>query len=59
MGRAPLSGRSDRSAPALVASGRGEHVADFETYLPREGSVVWIRSGMVHRWSGTTALTVP
>ena len=43
--------RPDFHVLALVASGRGDHVADFETYPVREGSVVWIRPGMVHRWS--------
>ncbi|MGI5404964.1 helix-turn-helix domain-containing protein [Streptomyces sp. CA-135486] len=51
--------RPDFHVLALVASGWGGHVADFETYLLREGSVVWIRPGMVHRWSDVDGVDGP
>ncbi|MFG2833169.1 helix-turn-helix domain-containing protein [Streptomyces sp. NPDC048434] len=51
--------RPDFHVLALVTSGRGAHVADFETYLLREGSVVWIRPGMVHRWSDVDRVQGP
>ncbi|KPI00089.1 transcriptional regulator, AraC family [Actinobacteria bacterium OV450] len=44
---------------ALVVSGRGEHVADFEKYHLRAGSVVSIRPGMVHRWSEVDGVDGP
>ncbi|AEW92787.1 helix-turn-helix transcriptional regulator [Streptantibioticus cattleyicolor] len=44
--------RPDFHVFALVASGRGSHEADFHGYRLQEGSAVWIRPGMVHRWSG-------
>ncbi|GAA2879816.1 AraC family transcriptional regulator [Streptomyces mexicanus] len=51
--------RPDFHVLALVASGRGEHEADFATYPLREGSVVWIRPGMVHRWSDVDGVDGP
>ncbi|OKI42071.1 transcriptional regulator [Streptomyces sp. CB03578] len=51
--------RPDFHVLALVASGRGGHVADFETYQLRAGSVVWIRPGMVHRWSDVNGVDGP
>ncbi len=36
---------------ALVTSGSGNHEADFRSSPLTEGSAVWIRPGMVHRWS--------
>jgi AraC-like DNA-binding protein len=58
-GRRTCPQRPDFHVLALVASGRGDHVADFETYPLREGSVVWIRPGMVHRWSDVDGLDGP
>ncbi|GAA2635296.1 AraC family transcriptional regulator [Streptomyces axinellae] len=43
--------RPDFHVFALVGSGAGAHEADFHHYRLREGSAVWIRPGMVHRWS--------
>ncbi|MFD7919891.1 helix-turn-helix domain-containing protein [Streptomyces sp. NPDC059740] len=43
--------RPDFHVFALVGSGTGTHEADFHSYRLREGGVVWIRPGMVHRWS--------
>ncbi|WP_433680301.1 helix-turn-helix domain-containing protein [Nocardia sp. CA-119907] len=51
--------RPDFHVLALVASGRGSHIADFETYLLGEGDVVWIRPGMVHRWSDVDGVDGP
>lgn len=51
--------RPDFHVLALVASGRGGHVADFETYPLLEGSVVWIQPGMVHRWSDVDGVDGP
>lgn len=58
-GRRTCPQRPDFHVLALVASGRGDHVADFETYPLQEGSVVWIRPGMVHRWSDVDGLDGP
>ncbi|WP_443053811.1 AraC family transcriptional regulator [Streptomyces sp. NBC_00670] len=49
--RRALPQRPDFHVLALVGSGAGGHEADFRGYRLREGSVVWIRPGMVHRWS--------
>ncbi|WP_256642028.1 helix-turn-helix domain-containing protein [Streptomyces murinus] len=46
-----LPQRPDFHVLALIASGTGGHEADFRGYRLAEGSVVWIRPGMVHRWS--------
>ncbi|MGW2330265.1 helix-turn-helix domain-containing protein [Streptomyces sp. NPDC001700] len=43
--------RPDFHVFALVGSGAGAHEADFHDYRLGEGSAVWIRPGMVHRWS--------
>ncbi|GAA1221090.1 AraC family transcriptional regulator [Kitasatospora nipponensis] len=51
--------RPDFHVLALVASGRGEHVADFASHPLGEGSVVWIRPGMVHRWSDVEGVDGP
>lgn len=58
-GRRTHPQRPDFHVLALVASGRGDHVADFETYPLREGSVVWIRPSMVHRWSDVDGVDGP
>ncbi|WP_214409654.1 helix-turn-helix transcriptional regulator [Sphaerisporangium fuscum] len=49
--RRVLPQRPDFHVFALVASGSGAHEADFHGYRLEEGSAVWIRPGMVHRWS--------
>ena len=43
--------RPDFHVLALVRSGIGAHTADFVDYPLGERSVVWIRPGVVHRWS--------
>ncbi|WP_306887811.1 helix-turn-helix domain-containing protein [Streptomyces griseoviridis] len=43
--------RPDFHVLALVGSGTGAHEADFRDHALTAGSVVWIRPGMVHRWS--------
>lgn len=43
--------RPDFHVFALVGSGIGAHEADFHSYRLGGGSAVWIRPGMVHRWS--------
>ncbi|MEV0975436.1 AraC family transcriptional regulator [Streptomyces sp. NPDC049915] len=40
-------------------AGTGAHEADFHTYRLAEGSAVWIRPGMVHRWSDIDACDGP
>ncbi|MBC2878323.1 MULTISPECIES: AraC family transcriptional regulator [Streptomyces] len=57
--RRVLPQRPDFHVLALVASGTGSHEADFGTYRLTEGSAVWIRPGMVHRWSDTDACDGP
>ncbi|MFI0819890.1 AraC family transcriptional regulator [Streptomyces sp. NPDC021098] len=51
--------RPDFHVFALVASGTGAHEADFQDYRLEEGSAVWIRPGMVHRWSDIDACDGP
>ncbi|CAM5720858.1 hypothetical protein SANTM175S_09483 [Streptomyces antimycoticus] len=42
-----------------LGSGTGSHEADFHDYRLGEGSAVWIRPGMVHRWSDIDACDGP
>jgi AraC-like DNA-binding protein len=51
--------RPDFHVFALVGSGTGAHEADFRGYRLGEGGVVWIRPGMVHRWSDIDACDGP
>lgn len=51
--------RPDFHVFALIGSGTGGHEADFHHYRLREGSAVWIRPGMVHRWSDIDACDGP
>jgi AraC-like DNA-binding protein len=51
--------RPDFHVFALVGSGTGSHEADFHRYRLAEGSAVWIRPGMVHRWSDIDACDGP
>ncbi|WP_329235240.1 AraC family transcriptional regulator [Actinoallomurus sp. NBC_01490] len=51
--------RPDFHVFALVGSGTGTHEADFHSYRLGEGGVVWIRPGMVHRWSDVDACDGP
>lgn len=51
--------RPDFHVFALVGSGTGAHEADFHGYRLAEGSAVWIRPGMVHRWSDIDACDGP
>lgn len=51
--------RPDFHVFALVGSGTGTHEADFHSYRLGEGSAVWIRPGMVHRWSDIDACDGP
>ncbi|MER6947501.1 AraC family transcriptional regulator [Nonomuraea sp. NPDC000554] len=51
--------RPDFHVFALVGSGTGAHEADFHGYRLEEGSAVWIRPGMVHRWSDIDACDGP
>ncbi|MFF2149632.1 AraC family transcriptional regulator [Kitasatospora sp. NPDC058190] len=53
--RRVLPQRPDFHVFALVVSGAGAHEADFHNYRLTEGSAVWIRPGMVHRWSDIDA----
>jgi AraC-like DNA-binding protein len=41
---------------ALVESGEGRHRADFVDYPLRPATVVWIRPGVVHRWTDVEAV---
>jgi AraC-like DNA-binding protein len=43
--------RPDFHVLALIRSGRGRHTADFVDHPLRERTVVWIRPGVVHRWT--------
>ncbi|MFI0737451.1 helix-turn-helix domain-containing protein [Streptomyces sp. NPDC021100] len=54
-----LPQRPDFHVLALIASGTGGHEADFGAYRLTEGSAVWIRPGMVHRWSDTDTCDGP
>ncbi|MFI1973321.1 AraC family transcriptional regulator [Streptomyces cinnamoneus] len=51
--------RPDFHVFALLGSGTGSHEADFHSYRLKEGSAVWIRPGMVHRWSDIDACDGP
>ncbi|MFH9244252.1 helix-turn-helix domain-containing protein [Streptomyces lydicus] len=51
--------RPDFHVLALVTRGSGAHEADFQPYQLHEGSVVWIRPGVVHRWSDVDGLDGP
>ncbi|MFR0355045.1 AraC family transcriptional regulator [Streptomyces sediminimaris] len=51
--------RPDFHVLALISSGTGAHEADFRSYRLAEGSAVWIRPGMVHRWSDVEACEGP
>ncbi|GAA3117032.1 AraC family transcriptional regulator [Streptomyces rameus] len=57
--RRVLPQRPDFHVFALVGSGTGTHEADFHNYRLTEGSAVWIRPGMVHRWSDIDACDGP
>ncbi|MCZ0204650.1 AraC family transcriptional regulator [Streptomyces sp. UMAF16] len=51
--------RPDFHVLALITGGSGAHEADFHHHELHEGSVVWIRPGMVHRWSDVERLEGP
>ncbi|MEV5754334.1 AraC family transcriptional regulator [Actinoallomurus sp. NPDC052308] len=51
--------RPDFHVLALVRSGTGRHTADFVDQDLRERSVVWIRPGVVHRWTDVDDLDGP
>ncbi|MFE7929501.1 helix-turn-helix domain-containing protein [Streptomyces sp. NPDC057456] len=51
--------RPDFHVLALITKGSGAHEADFRHYPLREGSVVWIRPGVVHRWTDVDRLDGP
>ncbi|MEU7559563.1 AraC family transcriptional regulator [Streptomyces eurythermus] len=51
--------RPDFHVLALITGGSGAHEADFRHHELREGSVVWIRPGTVHRWSDVERLDGP
>ncbi|MFD7710193.1 AraC family transcriptional regulator [Streptomyces sp. NPDC059786] len=51
--------RPDFHVFALIGSGDGAHEADFRDYRLRAGCVVWIRPGMVHRWTDVDACDGP
>ncbi|MFJ9542184.1 helix-turn-helix domain-containing protein [Streptomyces sp. NPDC101225] len=51
--------RPDFHVFALISSGTGAHEADFRGYRLAEGSAVWIRPGMVHRWTDIDACDGP
>lgn len=57
--RRTLPQRPDFHVLALVRSGTGRHTADFVDHLLRERSVVWIRPGVVHRWTDAEELNGP
>ncbi|GAA2195724.1 AraC family transcriptional regulator [Streptomyces bangladeshensis] len=57
--RRALPQRPDFHVFALVGSGAGSHEADFRPYRLTEGSAVWIRPGMVHRWCDVDACEGP
>ncbi|OKI06215.1 transcriptional regulator [Streptomyces sp. CB02923] len=48
--------RPDFHVLALITEGSGAHEADFRHHQLHEGSVVWIRPGVVHRWSDVDRL---
>ncbi|MFF8784457.1 helix-turn-helix domain-containing protein [Streptomyces sp. NPDC015125] len=51
--------RPDFHVMALVQSGVGRHTADFVDHPLRERTVVWIRPGVVHRWTDVDDLEGP
>ncbi|WP_344027387.1 AraC family transcriptional regulator [Streptomyces luteireticuli] len=51
--------RPDFHVLALVRSGTGRHTADFVDHELGERSVVWIRPGVVHRWTDVDRLDGP
>ncbi|UAL71222.1 helix-turn-helix domain-containing protein [Streptomyces angustmyceticus] len=51
--------RPDFHVMALVRSGGGHHTADFVDHPLRERTVVWIRPGVVHRWTDVDDLEGP
>ncbi|MGW8401614.1 helix-turn-helix domain-containing protein [Streptomyces lydicus] len=51
--------RPDFHVLALITEGSGAHEADFQPYQLHKGSVVWIRPGVVHRWSDVEHLDGP
>ncbi|MGW1073024.1 AraC family transcriptional regulator [Streptomyces sp. NPDC002537] len=51
--------RPDFHVLALVRSGVGRHTADFVDHALRERTVVWIRPGVVHRWTDVDGLDGP
>ncbi|MCO5973374.1 AraC family transcriptional regulator [Actinoallomurus soli] len=51
--------RPDFHVLALVRSGTGRHTADFVDHDLAERSVVWIRPGVVHRWTDVEGLDGP
>lgn len=57
--RRALPQRPDFHVFALVRSGTGSHEADFHSHPMAVGSAVWIRPGMVHRWSDVDACDGP
>ncbi|OMI35194.1 AraC family transcriptional regulator [Streptomyces sparsogenes] len=57
--RRVLPQRPDFHVFALVGSGTGTHEADFHSYRLAEGSAIWVRPGMVHRWSDIDACDGP
>ncbi|MGQ4516568.1 helix-turn-helix domain-containing protein [Streptomyces sp. DW26H14] len=57
-GRGALQ-RPDFHVLALVRSGAGRHTADFVDHALRERSVVWVRPGVVHRWTDVERVDGP
>lgn len=57
--RRTLPQRPDFHVLALVRSGTGRHTADFVDYPLGESSVVWIRPGVVHRWTDVESVDGP
>ncbi|GAA3078377.1 hypothetical protein GCM10020000_74900 [Streptomyces olivoverticillatus] len=51
--------RPDFHVLALVRSGAGRHSADFVDHPLKERTVVWIRPGVVHRWTDVDNLEGP
>ncbi|MEU9446756.1 AraC family transcriptional regulator [Streptomyces sp. NPDC048304] len=57
--RRVLLQRPDFHVFALISSGTGTHEADFHSHRLTPGSALWIRPGMVHRWSDIDACDGP
>ncbi|MFE7168245.1 helix-turn-helix domain-containing protein [Streptomyces sp. NPDC057616] len=51
--------RPDFHVFALITSGTGAHEADFRDHRLARGSAVWIRPGVVHRWTDVDACDGP